>query len=237
MNLYGILIGIGVVIAIELIKRKNSQISYVDILIILLFTLLGARILFLLNNISEIRQGEVNPIAIWDGGLAFYGGLIGLLISILLISKQKKVSLFTLSDSILLFLPLAHAIGRIGNFFNYELYGKATTLPWAIYIPTQYRVVGYEQFEYFHPLFLYESILNIVNFISLLLINKKMKTKGLTTGIYLINYSLIRLFLNTLRIDKEYFLNMETSNIFSFVFLVTGIIIIFSIMKNKTKQL
>lgn len=237
MNLYGILIGIGVVIAIELIRRKNSQISYVDILIILLFTLLGARILFLLNNIYEITQGEVNPIAIWDGGLAFYGGLIGLLISIFLISKQKKVSFFTLSDSILLFLPLAHAIGRIGNFFNYELYGKATTLPWAIYIPTQYRVAGYEQFEYFHPIFFYESLLNIVNFITLLLINRKTKTEGLTTGIYLINYSLIRLFLNTLRIDKEYFLNMETSNIFSFVFLVTGIIIVFSTMKNKTKQL
>ncbi len=233
MNLYGLLIGIAIVIGIELIKRKNSEISYLDIFLILLLTVIGARGLFILHNLKEITQGIINPIAIWDGGLAFYGGLIGLIISLYICSRCKKIKFFKLSDNIILYLPLIHSIGRIGNFFNYELYGKPTTLPWAIFIPKEYREIGYEQFSTFHPVFLYESILNIVNFLILLTISKKYNREGLLTGVYLINYSIIRLFLNTIRIDKEYFLNIETSDLLSLLFLVIGIIIIIRYEKQK----
>lgn len=237
MNIYGLLIGIGIVIGIELIKKFNKEITYLNILFMLLLTLIGARTLFLLHNIYEIKSGLINPIAIWDGGLAFYGGIIGLIVSILIISKYKKISFFKLTDSVFLFLPLIHSIGRIGNFFNYELYGKPTSLPWGIYIPKEYRDIFVIESTHFHPVFAYESILNILNFLLLIFLKNKVKKEGILTAIYLINYSIIRLLMNTLRVDKEYFLQLETSDIFSVILLMSGILILILTMKNDIKNI
>jgi phosphatidylglycerol:prolipoprotein diacylglycerol transferase len=235
MNIYGLLIGIGIVIGIELITRTNKKITYTDIILLLISALIGARLLFILHNIEEIKTGVINPFAIWDGGLAFYGGLIGILICIFFISKHKKIKYYEISDTILLTLPLIQAIGRIGNFFNYELYGKPTNLPWGIFIPIEYRDSNYITFTHFHPVFLYESILNIINFAILLLLHKKTKSKGIITGAYLVNYAIIRLGMNMLRIDKEFIFGIETSNLLSIIFLFTGIIIIMKQTKNKTR--
>lgn len=236
MSIYGILIGLGIVVAIELIKRKEDIFSYKDISLILIVSLLGARTLFLLHNIQEIQNSEINVFNIQDGGLALYGAISGLLISIYVISIYKKQKYLYLSDRILLFLPLIQSIGRIGNFFNHELYGKPTTLPWAIYIPLEYRDIEYAQFTTFHPVFLYESILNIISFLILLYIGKRYNKLGLITGIYLILYPIIRLLLNTLRLDKEYFLFIETSDLLSILFLISGILILISVMNEKNKN-
>ena len=235
MSIYGLLIGIGIVIGIELITKINKKITYTDIILLLISALIGARFLFILHNIEEIKTGVINPFAIWDGGLAFYGGLIGILICIFFISKHKKIKYYEISDTILLTLPLIQAIGRIGNFFNYELYGKPTNLPWGIFIPIEYRDSNYITFTHFHPVFLYESILNIINFVILLLLHKKTKSKGIITGAYLVNYAIIRLGMNMLRIDKEFIFGIETSNLLSIIFLFTGIIIIMKQTKNKTR--
>ena len=235
MNIYGLLIGIGMVIGIELITKINKKIIYTDIILLLISALIGARLLFILHNIEEIKMGIINPFAVWDGGLAFYGGLIGILICIFFISKHKRLKYFEISDSILLVLPLIHAIGRIGNFFNYELYGKPTKLPWGIFVPIEYRDPNYITYTHFHPVFLYESILNIINFVILLLLHKKTKSKGIVTGAYLVNYAIIRLGMNMLRIDKEFIFGIETSNLLSIIFLFTGIIIIMKQTKNKTR--
>ncbi|NLE30837.1 prolipoprotein diacylglyceryl transferase [Candidatus Dojkabacteria bacterium] len=235
MSIYGLIIGIALIVGIELIKKYNKTISYLDILFILLSVLIGARVLYIFHNIEEIKLGIINPIAIWDGGLAFYGGIIGLLIALLIISKYKRITFYILSDSILLFLPLIHAIGRIGNFFNYELYGLPTKLPWGIYIPEENRYLKYIEYSHFHPVYLYESILNILNFYLLYKLFKKKLKPGIITSIYLINYSIIRLLVNTLRIDKEFFWGIETSNLFSILFLIIGIIILIMITKNKTQ--
>lgn len=235
MNIYGLLIGIGIITGIELIINVNKKITYTNIILLLISALIGARFLFILHNIEEIKEGIINPFAVWDGGLAFYGGLIGVLICIFIISKHKKIKFYEISDSVLLALPLIHAIGRIGNFFNYELYGKPTNLPWGIFIPLQYRDLRYTAYSHFHPVFLYESILNIINFVILLILNKKTKAKGIVTGVYLVNYAIIRLGINMLRIDKEFLLGIETSNLLSILFLFVGMIIIMKQAKNKTR--
>ena len=235
MNIYGLLIGIGIITGIELITKINKKITYTDIILLLISALIGARLLFVLHNIEEIKMGIINPLAVWDGGLAFYGGLIGILICIFFISKRKRIKYFKISDSILLVLPLIHAIGRIGNFFNYELYGKPTKFPWGIFVPVEYRDPNYITYTHFHPVFLYESILNIINFAILLLLHKKTKSKGVITGAYLVNYAVIRLGMNMLRIDKEFIFGIETSNLLSIIFLFTGIIIIMKQTKNKTR--
>lgn len=235
MNIYGLLIGLGIITGIELITKINKKITYTDIILLLISALLGARLLFVLHNIEEIKMGIINPFAVWDGGLAFYGGLIGILICIFFISKHKSLKYFEISDSILLVLPLIHAIGRIGNFFNYELYGKPTKLPWGIFVPIEYRDPNYITYTHFHPVFLYESILNIINFVILIFLHKKTKSKGIITGAYLVNYAIIRLGMNMLRIDKEFIFGIETSDLLSIIFLFTGIIIIMNQTKNKTR--
>jgi len=235
MNIYGLLIGIGIITGTELITKINKKFTYTDIILLLISALIGARLLFLLHNIEEIKMGIINPSAVWDGGLAFYGGLIGILICIFFISRHKRLKYFKISDSILLVLPLIHAIGRTGNFFNYELYGKPTKLPWGMFIPIEYRDPNYITYTHFHPVFLYESILNIINFVILLLLHKKTKSKGIVTGAYLVNYAIIRVGMNMLRIDKEFIFGIETSNLLSIIFLFTGIIIIMKQTKNKTR--
>ena len=235
MNIYGLLIGIGIVIGIELITKINKKITYTDIILLLISALIGARLLFILHNIEEIKMGIINPFAIWDGGLAFYGGLIGILLCIFFISKHKRIKYYEISDTILLTLPLMQAIGRIGNFFNYELYGKPTNLPWGIFIPIEYRNLNHISYTHFHPVFLYESILNIINFVILIFLHKKTKSKGIVTGAYLVNYAIIRVGMNMLRIDKEFIFGIETSNLLSIIFLFTGIIIIMKQTKNKTR--
>ena len=235
MNIYGLLIGIGIVIGIELITKINKKITYTDIILLLISALIGARLLFILHNIEEIKMGIINPFAIWDGGLAFYGGLIGILLCIFFISKHKRIKYYEISDTISLTLPLMQAIGRIGNFFNYELYGKPTNLPWGIFIPIEYRNLNHISYTHFHPVFLYESILNIINFAILLLLHKKTKSKGIVTGAYLVNYAIIRVGMNMLRIDKEFIFGIETSNLLSIIFLFIGIIIIMKQTKNKTR--
>ena len=232
MSIYGILIGIAVVIGIELIKKNSNIYSYKDILLILISSLIGARLLFLLHNTTEIEQGIVIPYAIWDGGVAFYGALMGILISTYLLFRKKGIKYLKVTDSIFLFLPLIHAVGRLGNLFNYELYGKPTTPYWGIYIPPEYREFPYLNYTHFHPVFLYESVLNLFTFIILTAIKKRYKTDGIITGIYFISYSLIRLLMNTLRIDKEYFLIFETSDLLSVLFLISGILILLSNMKK-----
>ena len=236
MTLYGFLIGIGVVIGIEILLRSSKLFSYLDLFIIAISSLIGARVLFLLHNIEEISSGIINIFAIWDGGLAFFGALIGILTSILVISIIKRINFFEYSDKLLSILPLIQAIGRIGNYFNHELYGLPTTLPWAIYIPEEYRVAGWESYMYFHPVFAYEAILNLILFLLLFFLNKKERTKGLITGIYLIGYSIIRISMNILRIDKEYLFSIETSNLLSYIFLMAGVVLIgYSLIKYRRK--
>lgn len=226
MTVYGLLIGIAIVISIELLKRRYQIFTYIDLLIILIAALIGARLLFLLHNIEEVQNGTVHILQIWDGGLAFYGGLLGIIFALLLISRIKKVHLFDLTDPLTIYIPLAQSIGRIGNYFNNELYGKPTSLPWGIYIPKENRIEEYNTYEYFHPTFIYESILTFSLFILLYNISKKIHHKGITTAIYLIGYALIRLLLNTVRIDKEYLWGIETSDLFSLISLITGIVIL-----------
>lgn len=236
MTIYGLLIGIGIVIAVEILLTRTKLFSYIDLIIISISALIGARILFLLHNIEEIRDGLVNIFAIWDGGLAFYGALLGTFISIFVISLSKKKIFFEYTDKFLVVLPLMQSIGRIGNYFNNELYGKPSTLPWAIYIPPNYRLAGWEEYTHFHPVFLYESILNLILFIFLFVSTKKKRNRGLVTGIYLVIYSIIRICMNMIRIDGEYWFGIETSNLLSYIFLLIGIYILL-LSKNKQSRI
>ena len=92
------------------------------------------------------------------GGIAIHGAILGGLIASLIFARLRRISFWQLADLVAPSLILGQAIGRWGNFFNSEAFGRPTDLPWKLYIPLERRPVGYERFEYFHPTFLYESL-------------------------------------------------------------------------------
>jgi len=146
------------------------------------------------NNPLEIIQ-------IWHGGLAVHGAIIGGVIALLAWCKIKKKSFWQFAGLIFTVLPLGQAIGRWGNYFNQELFGRPTTLPWSIPISTVNRPEQYSNFQYFQPAFLYESILNLILFFVLLFLYKKNRHSGEIVIYYLMGYSAIRFMMEFIRID------------------------------------
>jgi phosphatidylglycerol---prolipoprotein diacylglyceryl transferase len=245
-HLYGLFISIGIIIIYLAIDKKfGDKLKLIDYIFLALVTLFGARLLYLLHN-TDLVVDDIS--AIWsvnDGGLAILGGIIALLFGIKLITKIRKLPYLLLLDTIFLWIPIAQAIGRWGNFVNQELYGlpceSETKL--CLYIEPENRINGYEQYESFQPVFFYEFILNLISFGILYLLSRKSKTLGLPTGlissVYLINYGFIRLITNRFRIDQGFlpFVSIESSDLISFILLVVGIAgVIWINRKSQTQQ-
>jgi phosphatidylglycerol:prolipoprotein diacylglycerol transferase len=235
---YGLLIASGIVIA-YLIGRKLAFREGIDEEYILEAVFLGvilgvicARLYYVAFTWDYYSQHLNEIFMTWNGGLAIHGGIIGGIFAAFLYTKYRKkanLKFLQATDLFIVVLPLAQAIGRWGNFTNYEAYGSPTNLPWKMFIPTLYRMPGYSEFEFFHPTFLYESVLDTLIFIFLLTwILKKRKKYGEITGIYLILYSIGRFLIEGLRLDSLYINNkFRTAQVISIVFLILGIVILF----------
>jgi phosphatidylglycerol:prolipoprotein diacylglycerol transferase len=145
-------------------------------------------------------------IAIWNGGLGILGAVVGGVLPLLWFAHRHHLPVLTWLDLLSPSLALGQAIGRWGNFFNQELYGAPTNLPWAIYIDPQHRYPGFENVAYYHPLFLYESLWNFANLALLLWASRHFKNRlypGDIFLIYLIVYPLGRFLLEFLRLDSS----------------------------------
>ena len=219
---YGILIMAGVVAAAFLgqaeARRRGINPDYIwDVLFwVVLAGIVGARIWHIFTPPpSMVEQGittkwylthPLDMINIRNGGLGIPGAIIGGAIALWIYCRNKKISFLNMTDTVIPGVALAQAIGRWGNFFNQELYGKPTTLPWKIYIDPAHRVPGYENYDYFHPLFLYESLWNLLNMAILLWMGRRFE-KWLKPGdllyIYMIMYSIGRFGLEFLRLDAS----------------------------------
>jgi phosphatidylglycerol:prolipoprotein diacylglycerol transferase len=219
---YGIFIMLGVVAATVLAyyEAKHRKLNPEIILDVLFWAVLagiiGARIWHILTPPpSMVAQGittryylthPLDMINIRAGGLGIPGAVIGGALAVWLYCRSKKLSFLTWADVIVPGLALAQAIGRWGNFFNQEVYGKPTNLPWKIYIDPLHRVEGYTNYEYFHPLFLYESLYNLLCMGILLFLGRRL-SKWLKAGdlflVYLILYPVGRFFLDFLRLDAS----------------------------------
>jgi len=171
-----------------------------------LFGLLGARLYHVINRIDYFIQRPLEIIEVWRGGLGIWGAVAGGLFGIY--TSLKKINRpLVYVDVFAVMAPLAQAIGRWGNYFNKELFGYPTNLPWGIYIPQELRPSAFKYYDRFHPLFLYESILDFILFILLYRLYHRRKvfggnlSSGSITMLYLAGYSLIRFPLEFLRPD------------------------------------
>jgi len=219
---YGILITLGVVAATLLAqaeaKRRgqNPEILWDMLFWVVLAGIVGARIWHVLTPPpSMVAQGittqyylthPLDMIDIRNGGLGIPGAVGGGVLAMWVYTRRKKLSLITWLDITAPGLALAQAIGRWGNFFNQELYGAPTNLPWKIYIDPLHHLSGFENFAYYHPLFLYESLWNLANMAILLWLSRhfsdRLKTGDIFLG-YLVIYPLGRFLLDFLRLDAS----------------------------------
>lgn len=187
--------------------------------------LIGARLYHILTpqpssglSLQYYLAHPEQMLAIWNGGLGIFGAILGGALGIWLFARRKHEPLLPWLDICVPGVALAQAIGRWGNFVNQELYGAATNLPWAVYIPPGKRLVGYEGVEYYHPLFLYESILNLIACVALIFIERRFRDRlrpGDLLALYLMMYAAIRFTLDFLRLDSNAFGSITTAQLVS----------------------
>jgi len=208
VNWYGILIAIGVLAAISVslieARRRSEDTTYVINMALIVVPLgaIGARMYHVIDQWDYYMQ---NPGLIIGGqGLGIFGAIIGGALGLIIYTRWKKLSAFLWLDIVAPGLVLAQAIGRWGNFFNQELYGYPSDLPWGIYIDPAHRLPGYESFSHFHPLFLYESLWNLLGFTVLMIVGRKLFSRlrdGDIFFLYVIHYGIGRFFLEALKLN------------------------------------
>ncbi|MDJ0597101.1 MAG: prolipoprotein diacylglyceryl transferase [Pleurocapsa sp. MO_226.B13] len=235
---YGLLIAsavlIGVTLSQYLAKRRGVDPDLLgDLAIWLVVSAIpAARIYYVLFQWQDYAQHPGDIIAIWKGGIAIHGAIIGGTLATIIFARLNRISLWQLLDLVAPSLILGQAIGRWGNFFNSEAFGKPTDLPWKLYIAPRYRPLELLNFEYFHPTFLYESLWNLGVFIILLslffwgLKNRHRLKTGTIAAVYLIGYSLGRVWIEWLRTDSLMLGPLKIAQVVSLVAIALGLLIL-----------
>lgn len=232
---YGLLIAsavlIGVSLAQHLAKRRHLHPDIISDLSVWLVVgaIPAARLYYVLFQWSEYSRSPGRILAIWQGGIAIHGAILGGIIAALIFARLKRISFWQLADLVAPSLILGQAIGRWGNFFNSEAFGDPTDLPWKLYIPPEHRPPALVNFEYFHPTFLYESLWNLMVFALLLtLFFRSLSGKPeLKTGtlflVYWVAYSIGRFAIEGLRTDSLMLGSLRIAQLVSLTGIVVGL--------------
>ena len=167
--------------------------------------LLGGRLYFLATSWSEVPDHWWGPLAIWRGGLGIWGGIAGGTAAGLIVLRRRGADIPRFLDAAAPAILVAQAIGRIGNYFNQELFGGPTSLPWGLQIDPSHRPEGYAQFSTFHPTFLYELIWDLALAGALVWLghHRRVRAPGLF-ALYVAGYSLGRIGEELLRVDPAH---------------------------------
>ena len=211
-------------------EKFDDYITYLVIGIII-----GGRLGYIIfYNFSYYINNFFDIFKVWEGGMSFHGGLIGIIVASILFSKKNNQDSFLYMDLVSLVAPIGIFFGRLANFINSELYGTPTDIPWAV---TFIQVDNLSR----HPSQLYEAILEgIILFIILMYFKNKdyLKKPGLISGLFLIFYSIFRFFIEFVRVPDEQLghliFELSMGQIISLIFFVIGIILFY--LKNENKQ-
>jgi len=208
LHAYGLMLAIAILVAYEITRRRwqrfggdPTDIQEMAVLVVVA-GIVGARVYHLFTGYDWDDGGLLGAVKIWEGGLSIWGAVVGGLVAVLWTARRRHLDALTLMDAFGPAVVVAQAIGRWGNWFNQELFGGPTDLPWGLEIDFQHRPAGYEATETFHPTFLYESLWCLAVFATIVLLER---TRGLKRGqafaLYVAMYTLGRFFFENLRID------------------------------------
>ena len=240
---YSICIFTGILVACILIYKeaKKNKIDEEFLINLTFYTILigilGARLYYIIFNLSYYLSNPIEIIKIWNGGLAIHGGIIAGLLFIIYYCKKYKVDIYKILDMVVVGLIVAQAIGRWGNFFNQEAYGPITTKEnlTSLFLPNFIIEGMYISGAYHYPTFFYESTWCLIGFIIMLLLRKYKKLKpGYLTGFYLIWYGIIRFMIEAMRTDALMLGPIKVAQLVSIIFVISGLtLIIIKSLKNK----
>lgn len=258
---YGLIMGASLIVGVftaNFITKKfypmlNPEIIYDISPYIIIGAIIGARLYYCVLSYQYFIQNPLEIFEIWNGGLTIHGGILGGIIGGYLYAKKHKLPILKLCDIFSYGLCLGQALGRWGNFFNSEAFGMPTDGFLKLYIPIYKRPVEYLQYDYFHPTFLYESILDVFIFLILFFVIRKIIEKKKATSLkvnlkcekapnydgiiffsYLILYSIVRIFVEQIRIDSV--LNIFGIPVAQLVSLIITFISIISIFVIRLKN-
>ncbi len=231
---YGIVMSLAIligIITILIIKNKfykdisNEKIFDISFILIIV-GILFARLYYVILDYKYFINHPFFIPCIWNGGISIHGAILGGIIAFYFYAKKYKLDYLKYADLFSFGLVVGQIIGRWGNFFNSEAFGLPCNLPWKLYIPYNMRPLEFKNYEFFHPAFLYESILNfLILLIMLYILNKKSEDKnGVIFFTYLFLYSIVRIVIETIRLDSV----LNISN-FHFAHIASLIFVIFSL--------
>jgi prolipoprotein diacylglyceryl transferase len=209
LHMYGLMIALGVLAAIEVSRARwrarggDPDDIYAIALWAVPAGLIGARLYHLATDWRSYEGRWGDAIKIWEGGLGIPGGIAAGVAVGLWVASRRGMRLSVGLDAIVPTLPLAQAIGRLGNWWNQELFGRPTDLPWAVEIsPAKAAAAGYPGVSLFHPTFLYEMLWNLALFAVLVLVDRRRSLRpGSMLPLYIGGYFLGRLWIEALRVD------------------------------------
>ena len=221
--------------ALKKYNKIDADIFTDSIFPVVIFSIIGARIFYVLGDFSFYFKNPIEIIMINHGGLSIFGAILFGILTLFFYLYLMKVEILKYFDIYALVMPLCQSIGRLGNYFNQEAFGLPSHGFFKLFVDDMYRPERFANVKFFHPTFLYESILNLILFLLLICIFFKFKNykKGLVFSLYLIFYSIIRLFVENLRIDSVLNIcNIPVADILSVITLLGGFIILFYIKKH-----
>ena len=241
---YGILMALAVLAGYMFARRRVSDygitLEQADDLIFWLIVggFIGARLYHIISSGNYYFYHPFQMLEVWKGGLSIYGALFGGLFALWVTKKVLllKTPFFNLLDWLVPSLVIGQIIGRFGNFFNYELFGYPTQLPWKMYVPNSFRPENYLASGFFHPLFLYEAIGSFIILIITLKYTKRW-LPGTLFFTYILLYNCLRFQLEFMRIDSVFFGHVRVNALVSLILVIIAVCGILYIHARKNKPL
>jgi phosphatidylglycerol---prolipoprotein diacylglyceryl transferase len=247
LHYYGLCIALGIVVATWLTGRElerkgmDGTLALDSLFFIVPLGFIGARAYHVATD-YQLYSSDPFPsvFAVWNGGLGIYGGVVGGFIGLLIFARVRNISPWAFADAVAPGLVLAQAIGRWGNYFNQELFGRPSDLPWAIRIAPENRPVGYTEAASFHPTFLYESIWDVLVCLILLWVARRFADRlksGDLALLYVSLYSFGRFFVEALRVDPAFIIGGTIrGNLFVSSVLALGFAMILLLRHSGTRR-
>lgn len=236
---YALCILTGIVLAAiwtgrRLSRRGGERGAVIDFTVwAVVLGILGARAYHVLTHWGDYFGAGKNPLevfAFWNGGIAIFGALLGGGVGVLVASRITGIRFWSFADALVPGMLLAQAAGRLGNWFNHELFGGPTTLPWGLEIESDNAAfpIGLPEGTLFHPTFLYEILWNLLGVVVLLAIERRWRPRwGMFFGMYLIWYGIGRFFVEAMRVDPSLlFLGLRTNQLTALLAVILGLAII-----------